>query len=146
MTSIGHVRESMKVPDSGSRPPTFWILDSGFWILDSGFHTIVDSGSKPLWIPNSSPLDSVFQQQKFAGFRISYMGRKWNLEQLPFIKIPEARKKYCFVSQNTIVHIDLPPNMTCKLSFSKRAHACKFLLLESGIQRTGVLIQETKTT
>ena len=59
-----HVRESTKVLDSGSQPlePIFWIPDSipKRRIPDS--KTIVDSGFQSL--------DSGFQQQKFAGFRI----------------------------------------------------------------------------
>ena len=48
------VRESTKVLDSGSQ-----LLDSGSQHLDSGFQTIVDSG---------------FQQQKIAEFRILLHG------------------------------------------------------------------------
>ena len=35
-----------------------------------------------MYIPDSSPLDSRFQQQKFAGFRILLHGAKWSDEQL----------------------------------------------------------------
>ena len=76
-----HVRKSTKVLDSGSQP-----LDSGSQHLDSGFQPF-GFRIPTFWIPDSIPkwripdsktivdsrfqsLDSGFQEQKLAGFRI----------------------------------------------------------------------------
>ena len=122
-------RESMKVPDSGSRPPTFWILDSGFHtIVDSGFNTIVDSGFQTIVDSGFQSLDSGFQQQKLAGFRIPdslTWGENgiWNSCRLAKYQKPKILFRFPkYHSFRCEVHINLPPNMTCKLSFSKRAH------------------------
>ena len=81
-----HLRESMKVLDSGSRPPAFWIpksihRDSGLHtIVDFGFQTIVDSGFQSSG--TSIPLSKIDwdARLKASAARIldsgfSYMGR-----------------------------------------------------------------------
>ena len=67
---------TFRIPASSFWIPNLWILDSGFHTkaADSGFQTIVDSGFQSL--------DSGFQQQKFAGFRILSHGARLGLTRL----------------------------------------------------------------
>ena len=71
----------------------------------------MDSGFKPLWIPDSSPLDSGSQQQKFAGFRIP--------DSLTWGKL---FKRIFFVAAVVVSHIN---NRISNIKSDKRDHIIK---------------------